>query len=72
MLLQLNMNRHMHSLNEGATFIGKKGEPGNKTMGAISHYNLGQACYSQAQIELWLELMLCFCSVHHAPLSGGH
>ena len=31
----------------------------------ISHYNLGQACYSQAQIELCLVLMLCFCSVHH-------
>ena len=33
--------------------------------GMISHYNLGHACYSQAQIELCLVLMLCFCSVHH-------
>ena len=33
--------------------------------GKISHYNLGHACYSQAQIELCLVLMLCFCSVHH-------
>ena len=31
----------------------------------ISHYNLGQVCYLQAQIELCLVLMLCFCSVHH-------
>ena len=30
--------------------------------GKISHYNLGHACYSQAQTELCLVLMLCFCS----------
>ena len=32
MLLQFN-DRHMHSLRKVATFIGKKGEPGNKARG---------------------------------------
>ena len=32
MLLQFN-DRHMHSLRKVATFMGKKGEPGNKARG---------------------------------------
>ena len=31
----------------------------------ISRFNITQVCYSQVQIQLYLGLMLCFCSLHH-------